>query len=728
MKEEFVDNSTGMIVENGILLSYEGKSRVVVVPKTVNRIGINAFANKDIESVLLPEGLGSIETSAFHNCRGLKSIKIPHGTVQIADSAFAGCVSLGYAVIPESVLIIGDRAFASHSEELVIVAKRDSFAYKYATKRRIKVCEDEGELDELINANNYLNKALFYREVDVFGEKIRVSSSLPVCNEIAEHYREASKLIAKRIFAREHIAGPDFITEVVSDFVVACANRATERGAIASGADVLKSLDKLPVALRDGFLEYQKVLLDVAVYEIDKKYARDRFVNLINDFALGLLKAEIECLAKQSIVHKDAIFGLDRVKALEIATTLLESNTPSEVSIGLSLKLYPNNPELIKHAVRCGRICDGLIDLVGILNINLVGERIYALVDRRDIFGVSDIYSFVRAEMDKIISDRTWEKFTKRGVSPALFAQVDLRGCDYREDAVRIVAEVLERRKVELDKLYNSAIEFYKKARGKKKLTEAILLLRKIEFYGDSKTKIAEIQAKIRKKRKISTICVITSVVLVIVLVVSLLVYSLKQRVKPDFEDRGTYYAVVGYSGFGANCIIPKEYEGKPVTVIAQDAFRECKTLEYVSLPEGLISIDKNAFANCYELEEVVIPDSLTNISEKAFSNCVSLESIFIPSGVARIEYGAFQYCDELERVVISDGVEFIGDSAFSFCTDIERIVIPLSVRSIGNYAFSGCSELTEVVYQGSSSDWSEVTLGEGNELIVGKITFVEEQ
>ncbi len=727
MKEEFVDLSSDMIIENGILLSYEGKARAVIIPKTVNRIGINAFANKNIESVLLPEGLGSIEAGAFRNCRDLKSIKIPHGVVQIADSAFSGCVSLRYAVIPESVLIIGDRVFASHSEELVIVAKKDSFAYKYALSRKIKVCEDEGELDELIRANNSMNKALFYREVEIFQEKIRVSSSLPLCNQIAEYYREASKLIAKRIFAREHIGGADFITEVVSDFVVACANRATERGAMTSGAEILKIIGKTPVTLRDGFLEYQKILLDVTVYEIDKKNARERFSNIINDFALALLKAEIECLAKNSIVHKDAIYGLDRVKALEIATPLMQSNTPSEVSIGLSLKLYPNNPELIKHAIRCGRICDGLIDLVGILNINLVGERIYALVGWQNLFGISDIHSFVRSEMDKIISESTWEKFTKRGVSPAPFAQVDLRECYYREDAVRIVASILEKRKVELDNLYNTAIEFYKKAKGKKKLNEAILLFRKIEFYGDSKKKITEIQEKLRRKKKISAICVIGSIALVIALAVCAVAYFLKERVKPVFEDRGAYYAVVDYSGFGRNCIIREEYEGKPVTVIAQDAFRDCKTVEYVLLPEGLISIDKNAFANCYELERIVIPNSLTNISEKAFSNCTSLESIFIPSGVERIEYGAFQYCDELERVVVSEGVEFIGDSAFSFCTDIERIVIPSSVKSIGSFAFSGCSELAEVVYQGTSSEWAEITFGEGNEFLKSIVVFAEQ-
>ena len=724
MKEEISSYSADMTIENGILLAYRGKARVVILPGNINRIGKDAFANSKIESILLPDGLVSIEAGAFRGSKDLKTIKIPHGVVQIADSAFSGCVSLRYAVIPESVLIMGVGVFASHNEELVIVAKKNSFAYEYAKTRKIKVCEDESELDELISANNYLNKSLFYREVDIFGEKIRVSSSLPVCNEIAEHYRGVADIIAKRIFAREHTASVDFITDVISDFSLAAANRATERGAITSGTEILKSLGKSPDILSSGFVEYQRVLLDLASYEVDKKNARDKFSKLIKDFAFALLKAEIECLARQSIVHKDAIFGLDRVKALEIATPLMESGAPSEVSIALSLKLYPNNPALIKHAVRCGRICDGLIDLVGVFNINLVGDRIYALVDSRELYGVTDMEGFVRAEMDKIISEKTWERFTKRGVSPAPFAQLDLSSCTYREDAVRLIAEVLIKRKAELDILYNKAIEFYKKARGRKKLAEAMLLFAKIEFYGDSKSKIDEIQARITRKKKINTFITVTSIVLVLALVICAIGYLLKQRVKPVYEDRVTYYAVVDYSGFGEKCFIDKEYDGKPVTIIAQDAFLDCKTVEYVFLPEGLISIDRNAFANCTELEEIVIPNSLTNIGQKAFSNCISLEKIFIPGGVERIEYGAFQYCDELESVVISDGVMHIGDSAFSFCTDIERIVLPSSIKSIGSFAFSGCSSLVEIVYEGTSTEWEMISFGEGNEGLMTLVRF----
>ena len=48
MKEVFIEQSIDMTIENGILLSYSGASRVVVVPENVKRIGIDAFAKRTV--------------------------------------------------------------------------------------------------------------------------------------------------------------------------------------------------------------------------------------------------------------------------------------------------------------------------------------------------------------------------------------------------------------------------------------------------------------------------------------------------------------------------------------------------------------------------------------------------------------------------------------------------------------------------------------------------------
>ena len=67
--------------------------------------------NKNITSVVIPEGVTSIDNWAFQGCESLASVVIPEGVTSIGWSAFDGCKSLTSIVIPDSVTSIGYRAF-----------------------------------------------------------------------------------------------------------------------------------------------------------------------------------------------------------------------------------------------------------------------------------------------------------------------------------------------------------------------------------------------------------------------------------------------------------------------------------------------------------------------------------------------------------------------------------------------------------------------------------------
>ena len=135
--------------------------------------------------------------------------------------------------------------------------------------------------------------------------------------------------------------------------------------------------------------------------------------------------------------------------------------------------------------------------------------------------------------------------------------------------------------------------------------------------------------------------------------------------------------------------VIPKVYEGIPVT-----------------------TIDDSAFHNCSSLTSVVIGDSVTTIGKEAFEGCDSLTNITIGNSVASIGGRAFYRCSSLTSVVIPDSVTSIGDYAFENCDSLTSITIPDSVTSIGDYAFAYCSSLTifcEATSQpsGWESDWN---------------------
>ena len=57
------------IVEDGILISYKGKSKDVIIPDGIVRIGDSAFSRKAITSVTMPDSVESIGFGAFSDCK-----------------------------------------------------------------------------------------------------------------------------------------------------------------------------------------------------------------------------------------------------------------------------------------------------------------------------------------------------------------------------------------------------------------------------------------------------------------------------------------------------------------------------------------------------------------------------------------------------------------------------------------------------------------------------------
>ena len=66
---------------------------------------------KNLDSIILPNGITTINCSAFSNCTSLSSVTIPNSVTYIDSYAFLGCSSLTTVAIPESVTYIGPCAF-----------------------------------------------------------------------------------------------------------------------------------------------------------------------------------------------------------------------------------------------------------------------------------------------------------------------------------------------------------------------------------------------------------------------------------------------------------------------------------------------------------------------------------------------------------------------------------------------------------------------------------------
>ncbi|MCI5730301.1 MAG: leucine-rich repeat domain-containing protein, partial [Eubacterium sp.] len=89
------------------------------------------------------------------------------------------------------------------------------------------------------------------------------------------------------------------------------------------------------------------------------------------------------------------------------------------------------------------------------------------------------------------------------------------------------------------------------------------------------------------------------------------------------------------------------------VTKIADNAFKNNKTVTKVTVGSNIKTIGKNAFSGATKLKTVKIGKNVTKISDKAFYKCTSLTKITIPSKVKKIGKQTFYGCTKLKTITI---------------------------------------------------------------------------
>ena len=83
------------------------------LPSKLTSIGGYAFYGcTKLSSISLPDSLISIGSSAFNGCTKLSSISLPHSLISIGGSAFYGCTQLSSISLPDSLISIGSSAFS----------------------------------------------------------------------------------------------------------------------------------------------------------------------------------------------------------------------------------------------------------------------------------------------------------------------------------------------------------------------------------------------------------------------------------------------------------------------------------------------------------------------------------------------------------------------------------------------------------------------------------------
>lgn len=149
-------------------------------------------------------------------------------------------------------------------------------------------------------------------------------------------------------------------------------------------------------------------------------------------------------------------------------------------------------------------------------------------------------------------------------------------------------------------------------------------------------------------------------------------------------------------------------------------AFMDCQKLQEIRLPKSLKTLGRGTFAGCHALPEIELPEDLETVGEGALMNCLSLTSVVIPASVIemgdrpfsgdwalktveikgnvpRLSSSSFHECDALQEVLITGSVGTIGDDAFMDLDSLERVQIASGLKTIGKRAFWRCDNLTTV-------------------------------
>lgn len=130
---------------------------------------------------------------------------------------------------------------------------------------------------------------------------------------------------------------------------------------------------------------------------------------------------------------------------------------------------------------------------------------------------------------------------------------------------------------------------------------------------------------------------------------------------------------------------------------IGDYAFRNTSIKEVI-IPDCTTRLGEGVFKDCESLNSVSLPPSLKYIPDDLFYGCRTLSSIVLPSTITSIGKEAFRSCP-LDSINLPNGLMTIGESAFEG-THLRTIVIPASVTSIGK-------KCLEIGYYGEYPNWT---------------------
>ena len=674
----------------------------VTIPASITSIGDSVFYGcRSLTRVAIPASVTSIGNGAFSYCSSLEKVCIPDSVTSIESYAFTYCGSLTIVTIPASVTSIGDMVFHGCSNKLTIYCKEGSDAETYAKKNALSfVPLFKGDFDIDMGQTDFIYKkgSSEGATIKCFGERedflnVYVDGEPVNEKDYTLEEEEGSTIIKFSLEFMDtleegnHSFTLNYKEDRKVEMTMTITGPAAEGFVIEDGELVSYEpkngfpeeieIPDIVTSIGDGVFEGESSIKKIIIPGSVKSIGKNAFsrcglteitipesVESIGESAF----ADCDGLTEVTVPGSVESIGESAFSSCDKLTTVTMQDGVK--SIGRSAFFYCQKLTNVKLPESLTSIGNSAFqDCTGLAEVE-IPKNVTKLGNLEEIINTGSGIEVLACAFSGCSS------LTNIKISPEnkIYASVD--GCVYTKDKKRLL--------------------LCPQGKSVVNIPEGVTSIESHAFYNCMKLSEVTIPESVESiQNSAFNYCGLKEVNIPgnVKSIGDFAFYSCSDLTKVTILEGVTSIGSMAFHGCSnlEEVAIPES-----VTHFGSDAFMGTKWLakQREESPRGLVIVSHILLdGQTFSEEVLVIPNDVTLIADGAFKNSKSLKEVTIPGSVKSIGQQAFQSCVNLTKVTMQEGVESIGRYAFMFCTGLVNdndIIFPKSIISIGVSAFHG--------------------------------------